>query len=318
MAERRGGRGAFRRTCPAGRAALALALVLGLAGPGCRAQAPAAGVAAGAAAGGGTGTPAGADAGGAAFSPEADGERLWRVDGDFTHLAPDGLGNTYVVSAQGDIRRYDERGRLMYRVSEVRFGPVGGLDAANPLRILVYYPEFLTALLLSNTLGVAAEVDLRRRGFNRVRAMGLARDGRLWAYDEINFQLVKFDDRGNEQRRSEPLNYVLGLELRPVRLVERNDRLYLHDPVHGILVFDVFGTYEYRFGGPGIRAFQVFPEGVVYERADGTGALHDPRSGFERPFALPGEPATRRAWRLDRDRVLLLTPAGLEARRAAP
>jgi hypothetical protein len=155
-------------------------------------------------------------------------------------------------------------------------------------------------------------------GFNRVRAAGLARDGRLWIYDEVNFQLVKLDDQGNIQRRSEGLNYVLGLELAPVRLTERNNRLYLHDAQHGILVFDAFGTYEYRFGGPGIKSFQVFPDRVVYEQNDGTGILHDVRSGFETPFALPGEASTRRAWRLDRDRILLLTKSGLSVYRAAP
>lgn len=247
----------------------------------------------------------------AAADPSFDAPLLWRVEGAFAHVAPDGLGNVYAITEGGDIRRYAENGQLLYRISEVRFGAVGGLDAANPLRILVYYPEYLTVLLLSNTLGISAELNLRSLGFQMVRTVGLARDGRIWLYDEANFQLVKLDDRGQVQRRTEPLNYILGKELQPVRLVERNERLYLHDPKQGILVFDAFGTYEYRFGGPGIRRFQVFPDRVVYEDANGRGVLHDVRSGFESPFALPGEPGTRTGWRLDRDRVLLLDPRGL-------
>lgn len=248
---------------------------------------------------------------GQSTAPAFDAPLLWRAAGAFAHIAPDGLGNVYAVTESGDVRRYGENGQLLYRISEVRFGSVGGLDAVNPLRILVYYPEYLTALLLSNTLGISAELDLQQLGFLRVRAVGLARDGRLWLYDEANFQLIKLDDRGQVQRRSEPLNYILSTELKPVRLVERNERLYLHDPEQGILVFDAFGTYEYRFGGPGIRRFQVFPDRVVYEDAAGKGILHDVRSGFETPFALPGEPASRRDWRLDRDRILMLDERGL-------
>ena len=251
-------------------------------------------------------------------TPSNDGTLLWSVSGDFVALAADGLGNTFLVDRNGEIQSHSENGTLRYRTSEVRYGPVGALDATNPLRVMVYYPEFLTALLFSNTLGVQAEVNLRRLGFNRVRAAGLARDGRLWIYDEANFQLVKIDEQGNIQRRSEGLNYVLGLELAPRRLVERNNRLYLHDAQHGILVFDAFGTYEYRFGGPGIKSFQVFPDRVVYEQADGSGRLHDVRSGNETPFTLPGEASDRRAWRLDRDRILLLQERGLSVFRPAP
>jgi UDP-2,3-diacylglucosamine hydrolase len=235
-------------------------------------------------------------------------QALYTVPGRFVDLSLDGLGNLFTVSEAGEVCRYREDGALLYRFSEVRLGRVGHLDVSNALRVLVYYPEYLTAVLLSNTLANNGEINFRRLGFNKVRAVGLARDGQLWLYDEANFELIKIDERGQVTRRSEPLNYVLGLDLQPEQLLERNDRLFLRDPQHGILVFDLFGTYEYRFGGAGITHMQVYAEQVLYQNERGI-FFHDLRSLTEGPFVLPV--ARTQRWWLEARRLAVLTPQGI-------
>ncbi len=237
------------------------------------------------------------------ISNDLKAELLLKVQGNFEDLAIDGLGNLYTLSATGEIRRYSEDGRLLYEFSEVRFGQVGHIDVSNPLRVLVYYPEFLSIVLLSNTLAISSEINLRSLGFNKVRAVGLARDGRIWIYDEANFQLIKIDERGQVIRRSEALNYVLNLELQPEQLSERNDRLFLRDPQHGILVFDAFGTYEYHFGEAGIRQMQIYLEQVVWQSGDGF-FFHDLRSYRKGSLIMPDREI--RNWSLDGRRLAIL------------
>jgi UDP-2,3-diacylglucosamine hydrolase len=220
---------------------------------------------------------------------DSQAELLFQLPGSFVDLAVDGLGNLFTLSARGELCRYSEDGRLLYQFSEVRFGRVGSLDVSNPLRVLLYYPEYLSVVLLSNTLAPVAEINLRSLGLNRVRAAGLARDGRIWVYDEANFELLKLDERGQVVRRSEPLNYVLGLELQPTQLIERNDRLFLLDPRHGVLVFDAFGTFDYRFGAPGIRHMQIYAEEVITESAEGF-SIHNLKSYQDSPADHAGRP----------------------------
>ncbi|MBI1191859.1 MAG: hypothetical protein GC205_01605 [Bacteroidetes bacterium] len=233
---------------------------------------------------------------------------LYTLSGRFEDLSLDGLGNLFTVSEGGEVRRYREDGALLYRFSEVRLGRVGSLDVSNALRVLVYYPDYLTAVLLSNTLAISGEINFRKLGFNKIRAVGLARDGQLWLYDEANFELIKIDERGQVIRRSEPLNYVLGLDLQPQQLIERNDRLFLRDPQHGILVFDLFGTYEYRFGGEGVTHMQIFAEQVLYENSKGV-FFHDLRSLAEGPFQMPqGNPLR---WTIEARRMALMSAEGI-------
>lgn len=233
---------------------------------------------------------------------------LYEIREPFEDLALDGLGNLFTLSPDGEIRRYNEQGKLLYRFSEVRLGRVGSMDVSNPLRVLVYYPEFLTVVLLTNTLAISGELDLRPLGFNRVRAAGLARDGRIWLYDEANFQLVKIDERGQVIRRSEPLSYVLDLNLQPVALSERNNRLFLLDPQHGILVFDAFGTYDYRFGGSGIVRMQAYAEQVLFER-EGRYYYQDLSTYQEGEWMMPEPPF--RAWSMESRRLALLRESGI-------
>ncbi len=266
---------------------------------------------------GATASGAPAQVAGTAASPERIGAEaagdsgaklLFRLPGAFVDLAVDGLGNLFTLSARGELCRYSEDGRLLYQFSEVRFGRVGSLDVSNPLRVLLYYPEYLSVVLLTNTLAPAAEINLRSLGLNRVRAAGLARDGRIWVYDEANFELLKLDERGQVVRRSEPLNYVLGLELQPTQLIERNDRLFLLDPRHGVLVFDAFGTFDYRFGSPGIRHMQIYAEEVITETPEGF-FIHNLKSYQDSPLTMPEVPIQR--WSLDGRRMALLGPEGI-------
>ena len=233
---------------------------------------------------------------------------LYTLPGKYQDLTMDGLGNLFTLSPTGEIRRYSEQGKLLYQYSEVRLGRVGHIDASNPLRVLVYYPEFLTVVLLTNTLAISGEINLGSLGFNRVRAAGLARDGQTWLYDEANFQLVKIDERGQVIRRSEPLNYILGLELQPVYLCERNNQLFLHDTKNGILVFDAFGTYEFRFGGSGIRRMQAYAEQVVYQKADQF-FYYDLKTYREGQLTMPDVPMME--WSLDSRRLALLNTDGI-------
>lgn len=201
------------------------------------------------------------------------------IEGDFSSMTTDGNGNIYTVGLGEEIRLYNSNGELQFRYSNNRLGSVGHVDASNPLSILVFYPEYSTAVLLNNTLSEYGRLDLRRQGLTGVRAAGLARDGNVWIYDPTSFQLVKLDKKGSVIRKSEPLNYVLNQELDPVQVMERNRRVYLHDPMVGILVFDEFGTFDYLLAERGLDRFSVIKD--VIKGWGGDSLYHWDRRNYE-------------------------------------
>jgi DNA polymerase elongation subunit (family B) len=60
------------------------------------------------------------------------------------------------------------------------------------------------------------------------------------------------------------LNRILNVDLHPDALLEYNGNVYLHDPMEGILVFDVFGTYSKTIPLYSVRDFQLSDAVIQY------------------------------------------------------
>ena len=46
--------------------------------------------------------------------------------------------------------------------------------------------------------------------------------------------------------------------------MERDNKVYMNDPNIGILVFDIFGSYEKTIPLKGLRKFQILQDQVIY------------------------------------------------------
>jgi hypothetical protein len=47
-------------------------------------------------------------------------------------------------------------------------------------------------------------------------------------------------------------------------MVERDNKVYLNDPAIGVLVFDIFGSYEKTIPVKGLKKFQILQDQIVY------------------------------------------------------
>ena len=72
------------------------------------------------------------------------------------------------------------------------------------------------------------------------------------------------DENGGIFRYSQPMNVVLGQVVNPNCMLEYESNIYLNDPTIGILVFDIFGTYNKTIPIRNLRKFQVFQDQVIY------------------------------------------------------
>lgn len=200
-------------------------------------------------------------------------------------LVTDNFGNFYTVAANR-ILKFSREGKYLYPYEEFRYGKIGTVDVTNPMKILVYYPDFLTVVTLDRFLSPLTTYNFFELGYQNVTAVASSVDGRIWYYDNVDFKLKKIDETGKVFRESQPLNVVLEKAPNPHFMVEKDNQLYMNDSTMGILVFDFFGSYGKTLPLKGLRKFQVLQGQIIYGEGNNLKS-YNPATFEWKEIALP-------------------------------
>lgn len=181
-----------------------------------------------------------------------------------TFLSSDKLGNCYIVNDKHEVMKISRNGEILYNYTEKSLGRISFVGTTNPLKILIYYPDYSTIITVDNTLSQTGRINLFELGSNSVSAACVALDNNIWIYDEVLFKLRKFDDKFTIVAESEDLNVQLGFAVHAHYLYEKDNYLYLNDPDTGIFVFDAYGTFYKTIPLKGLNYFQKVQDQLVY------------------------------------------------------
>lgn len=169
----------------------------------------------------------------------------------------DQFGNYYEFS-DVEIKKYSNKGKLLYSYSNNLLGEISSVDAYNPLKILVYFKEFTKIVILDNTLSPTSSIiDLTTLDINETSLVCRSYNDGIWYYNPIRFELIRKDIELKTTNKSVQIANLLNKNIQPNFLVEYNNQVYLNDPKSGILVFDNFGTYIKTIPIFGLTNFQV-------------------------------------------------------------
>lgn len=210
----------------------------------------------------------------AAFSQAATTLPLVKVlTGSYPDFSVDNLGNILLLDSNNQLKKVSPAGDSIAIYNDVRkYGKVFSVDAGNPLKILLYYRDFGTVVVLDRLLNVRTTIDLRKQNIFQARAIGQSYDNAVWVYDEGEAKLKRIADDGSIIDQTG--DFRLQLEEAPTpAFIEDHDRLvYLYDSARGLLVFDYFGTLKNKLAFTGWQDFQlagkyiVGRKGVLLER----------------------------------------------------
>lgn len=182
-----------------------------------------------------------------------------------TFAAADNLSNLYLITPENAIEKYAPDGKRLARYSNNRLGRAAWLDVSNPLKVLVWYSDFRTAVFLDRSLTDLGELNLITAGYPEVRTVAAAQDGNLWLYDEANFRLAKITPAGEKSRESQAMNLFDPTPARPTCLREGNDRIVLADSLQGVFVFDLFAQFDRVFAPQyAVNDFQIVDNQLHY------------------------------------------------------
>lgn len=184
-------------------------------------------------------------------------------------FAVDELGYFYLISNVNELVRYTPDLVEQYAYSNERLGSVTSIDANNPLKLLLFYENYQTIIMLDNLLGEIGRYNLFDLGFNDITAVGISNDNNVWLYDPIDYKLKKIDNSGRLLAESITM-YNEGLEyIRPEFLVEKGNKVFVYDEDHGFFLFDNLGQYLHAIPMKGIDAHQVVNENMIVFLKDG-------------------------------------------------
>ena len=183
--------------------------------------------------------------------------RDYMIQGSFSNMNVDKLGNIYLINEKNEILKYDDSYNLLFRNSYNTQGRISHIDVSNPQKILVYFSDFQKILFLDNTLSEIKFLNLESLGYWNIRAVAPSVDNMIWIYDPINFKMIKINDNGNILLSSNEL-YSEGLQgASEPQIIARDDRVYLYTNVE-VMVFNIFGELLKRINLPnnGIQYLQ--------------------------------------------------------------
>jgi hypothetical protein len=155
------------------------------------------------------------------------------IQGDFIDFTVDNLDNIYVLNSRNQIKKYNSNGDSVGLYNDVRkFGQASLIDVSNPLKILLYYRDFATVVML------------RKKGILQAKAIGQSYDNKIWVYDELEAKLKKVDEDGKLLQETPDFRLLLTESVSPLKIADENKYVYLYDPAKGIYVFDYFGALK--------------------------------------------------------------------------
>jgi hypothetical protein len=165
--------------------------------------------------------------------------------GQIADAAIDNLDNIYILTETDQLKKYNATGDSLAVYNNVRrFGKVYSIDVSNPLKVLLYYKDFASIVILDRLLAVRSTIDLRRKNILQVTAMGQSYDNNIWVFDAFDNKLKKIDEEGNILLETPDFRQALGQAITPQQIIDQNKQVYLYDPANGLYVFDRYGTFQ--------------------------------------------------------------------------
>lgn len=195
------------------------------------------------------------------------------IKGGYTNFSVDNLGNIILLDSNNQLKKISAAGDSIAIYNDVRkYGKVFSVDAGNPLKILLYYRDFGTIVVLDRLLNMRTTIDLRKQNIFQARAICQSFDNAIWVYDEGEAKLKRIADDGTIVDQTGDFRLQLDEAPAPT-FIEDHDRLvYLYDSSRGLLVFDYFGTLKNKLAFTGWQDFQlagkyiIGRKGVLLER----------------------------------------------------
>jgi hypothetical protein len=167
------------------------------------------------------------------------------ITGDIVDFTIDNLDNIYILNSRNQVKKLNANGDSVAVYNDVKkFGQATLIDVSNPLKLLLYYKDYATIVVLDRFLNAVNTIDLRKQNIFQAKAIGQSYDNQIWIYDELESKLKKIDEEGKLLLETPDFRMLLGQAPSPIKIFDENKYVYLYDSLKGVYVFDYFGALK--------------------------------------------------------------------------
>ncbi len=169
------------------------------------------------------------------------------VKGNYSNFNVDNLGNIYLITANNQLKKINGNGDSIGIFNDVkRYGNISSLDVSNPLKILLYYKNFATVVVLDRFLNIRNSINFRKKNIFSVQTIAMSYDNNIWLFDEQDYKLKKIDETGKLLLESTDFRMLFDSVPSPIQLTDKENFIYLYDPEKGFYIFDYYGSFKNR------------------------------------------------------------------------
>ncbi len=233
------------------------------------------------------------------------------VQGTYSDFEIDNLGNLYLVGQQQQLKKLSSNFDSLAVFNDKRhFGKLYSIDVSNPLKVLLFFRDFGTIIILDRLLNVRTILNLRTAGIQQASAITQSYDNNIWVYDELENMVKKLDENGNLLRSSPDFRVVFEEPPQPQTLCDFNKYLYAYDSTKGLLVMDYFGAYKNNISFLGWRNVHGIAKGITATDAQGL-IYYEPGTLNTKSYPLPVDILATKKIRVESNKLYTLSKEGI-------
>lgn len=237
---------------------------------------------------------------------------LKKIKGEFSAFTVDHLENIYLLTSTDQLKKLNSKGDSVAVFNNVRnYGKVFQMDVSNPLRVLLYYKDFSTIVVLDRLLNIRSTIDLRKQNIFQVQALALSYDNKIWLYDELEHKLKKIEEDGKLLFETADFRQLFNEAYAFTSIADQDGLIYLYDWQKGVLTFDYYGALKRKIQFTGVKNFTVTGKTLFGVRNDSL-IQYQPDSFISREIALPAGLRQARAVNFTSNKIYALKNDGLE------
>jgi hypothetical protein len=170
-----------------------------------------------------------------------------KIKGYYTNFNVDNLDNIYMVTAGNQLKKINGNGDSVGLFNDVkRYGALHSIDVTNPLKVLLYYKNFATVVVLDRFLNIRNTINFRKKNIFLVQSIATSYDNNIWLFDEQDYKLKKINDDGRQLQETTDFRMLFDSVPSPVQLTDKDNFIYLYDAEKGFYIFDYYGSFKSR------------------------------------------------------------------------
>jgi hypothetical protein len=167
------------------------------------------------------------------------------IAGSFSYIDVDVLDNIYLITANNQLKKIKSNGDSVAVFNDVKkFGNPSSIDVSNPLKILLYYKNYSTVVILDRFLTVRNTINFRKENIFKAKTIATSYDNNIWLFDEQDFKLKKINEEGKLLSETTDWRQIFDDVPSPTEMIDRDGAVYLHDTEKGFYVFDYYGSLK--------------------------------------------------------------------------